>query len=88
MNKKDVTNATVNNQAVIDAIKNYITHRFNNMTYDEYEDMCYGTGTLGVCDEAIEKYDVDCELNESEIAELVEYCDKESTQFEKRFGID
>lgn len=66
-------------------IKNYITHRFNNMTYDEY--MCCGTGTLSVLDEAIGKYDADCELNDDEVAKLAEYCIKESTEFGKRFAM-
>lgn len=68
-------------------IKNYITNRFNDMTYDEYEDMCCGTGTLGVCDEAIAKYDADGELDDDEAAKLAEYCIKESTKFGKRFAM-
>jgi hypothetical protein len=68
-------------------IKNYITHRFNNMTYDEYEYMCCGTGTLGVCDEALSEYDAGCELNDDEVAALAEYCNKESTEFGKRFAM-
>lgn len=68
-------------------IKNYITDRFNNMTYNEYEDMCCGTGTLGVCDEAISEYDADCKLNGDEVATLAEYCIEESTEFGKRFAM-
>jgi hypothetical protein len=68
-------------------IKNYITDRFNNMTYDEYEDMCCGTGTLDVLDEALSKYDADCELNDDEVAKLTEYCIKESTAFSERYAM-
>lgn len=69
------------------AIKNYITNSFNNMTYDEYECLCCGTGTLGILDEAISGYDADCELNDDEVTKLAEYCIKESTEFGKRFAM-
>lgn len=68
-------------------IKNYITNRFNSMTYDEYEYMCCGTGTLSVLDEALNECDVDCELNDDEVATLAEHCNKESAAFGKRFAM-
>lgn len=77
----------VSNMTKEQQIKNYITNRFSNMTYDEYEYMCYGTGTLSLLDEAISKYDVDCELNDNEVAMLAEYCNKEATEFGKRYAM-
>ena len=69
-------------------IKNYITNRFNNMTYDEYEDMCFGMGTLSVLDEALSEYDADCELNDDEVAKLAEYCGSESDKFYNKHFAD
>ena len=62
-------------------IKNYITNRFNNMTYEEYYDLCYGTGILSVLDEALSKYDANCELNDDEVVKLAEYCGNKSNEF-------
>lgn len=68
-------------------IKNYITNRFHSMTYDEYETTCCGTGTLGVCDEAIAKYDTNRELDDATINELAKYCCDEDDKFARRYAI-
>ena len=64
----------MNKEAKIQSIKDFIDARFNTMTNDEFEDMCYGAGTLSVLDEALAKYDVDNTLDENDISELADYC--------------
>lgn len=39
----------------------YIINRFNNMTDEEYDSLCYGDGLLTVADEAMEQFNVSFE---------------------------
>ena len=42
-----------NRESIITEIKNFITGQIENMTYDEYENLCYCGGLLSIRDDAV-----------------------------------
>lgn len=77
----------MNKEQTIQNIKDFIDTSFNCMTYDEYENLCYGTGTLSVLDNALSQHDSDCTLDDNDVAMLAKYCRNKSNEFGKRFSI-
>lgn len=77
----------MNKEQLIQNIKDFIDTSFNVMTYDEYENLCYGTGTLSVLDNALSQYDSDCTLDDNDVAMLAKYCCDKSNEFGTQFTI-
>lgn len=77
----------MNKEQMIQNIKDFIDTSFKIMTYDEYENMCYGTGTLSVLDNALSQHDSDCTLDDNDVAMLAKYCCDKSNEFGKRVTI-
>lgn len=57
----------------------YIKNRFNNMSNEEYENLCYGDGLLSVADEAIEQFNVEFD----DIERAYDYYSKPKFQFHR-----
>lgn len=57
----------------------YIKDRFDNMTNEEYQNLCYGDGLLSVVDEAIEQFNVEFE----DVVQVFNYCSKPKFEFHK-----
>lgn len=57
----------------------YIKNRFNNMSNEEYENLCYGDGLLSVADEAIEQFNVEFD----DIERVYNYYSKPRFQFHR-----
>lgn len=77
----------MNKEQTIQNIKDFIDTSFKIMTYNEYENMCCGTGTLSVLDNALIQHDSDCTLDDNDVAMLAKYCCDKSDEFGKQFTI-
>lgn len=65
----------------LDNIRNYIAQRFQDMTQDESENLAAGDGTLSVLDDALEKFDSECQVTRDQISELAEFCTSKAIKY-------
>ena len=87
----------MNKEDVINEAKQHITTRFANMTFDEFEQLQAGDGTLSVVDEVLdmlptvfriinpEVKQIVEEFDENDIAELADYCCNRSDEVYEKY---
>lgn len=67
-------------QAIISKIKHELNVEFDKLTFEEYENLCYGDGTLAVLDKVLSNYE-HIDFTDDEAATLAEYCTQRSNDF-------
>lgn len=74
------------NEATMDFIKNAILNELNKLSFKDYENLCYGDGTLAVLDKVLSDYE-HIDFTDDEAAELAEYCCELGNGFGRRIEL-
>jgi hypothetical protein len=73
-------------QAIINNIKDDINNEFGELSFKDYENLCYGDGTLAILDKVISNYD-HIEFTDTEANELAEHCMQRSKAFGRKIHL-